>query len=150
MSNKKNISTRLIHKHDIEANWEKATGFIPMQGEIICYDVDENYTYERIKIGDGIQDVNALPFLSSLDDNVKPDYAQNDPAAPDYIKNRLAYTETKALTYDGNHDNRIPLRDGVYAAHVADELIDLNDITKIVLTPENGNPITFEATSENV
>ena len=57
------IKSRMPQKHDIEANWLKATNFIPMQGEIIVYDVDSNYTYERFKIGDGIKTVNNLPFV---------------------------------------------------------------------------------------
>ena len=60
----KNINNvRIVNKHDIEANWLKATGFTPKQGELIVYDIDENYSYERIKIGDGTHNVNALPFV---------------------------------------------------------------------------------------
>ena len=58
----KTINSRIIHKHDIETNWLKAINFIPQQGEIIVYDIDENYDYERIKIGDGITNINQLPF----------------------------------------------------------------------------------------
>lgn len=58
----KNINSRIVHKHDIESNWKKATGFIPKQGELIVYDIDSTYSYERIKIGDGVQNVNDLPF----------------------------------------------------------------------------------------
>ena len=57
-----NIKSRIVHKHDTEANWIKATNFIPKQGEIIVYDVDSTHTYERIKIGDGATNVNSLPF----------------------------------------------------------------------------------------
>jgi len=74
----KTIKSRSIQKHDIEANWIKATNFIPKQGEIIVYDieVDANgnnltlpsgrttpYTYERFKIGDGKTLVSSLPFV---------------------------------------------------------------------------------------
>ena len=58
----KKIKTRIQQKHDIEANWELATNFIPMAGELIIYDVDANYSYERFKIGDGLTNVNSLPF----------------------------------------------------------------------------------------
>ncbi len=58
----KNIKSRIIHKHDIESNWQLATNFTPMKGEIIVYDVDANYNYERLKIGDGETNVNLLPF----------------------------------------------------------------------------------------
>jgi hypothetical protein len=64
----KRINGRIVLKHDIESNWNLATGFTPMAGEIIIYDIDENYDYTRMKIGDGTHNVNALPFV---DDAVK-------------------------------------------------------------------------------
>jgi hypothetical protein len=64
MSEKNTLRTRLVNKHDIEANWLKATNFTPLQGELIVYDVDENCNYERIKMGDGVTNVNELPFIS--------------------------------------------------------------------------------------
>ena len=59
----KKILGRLVQKHDIESNWKLAVNFTPMQGEIIIYDIDSNYSYERLKIGDGVKNVNALPFV---------------------------------------------------------------------------------------
>lgn len=61
------MSTRIVHKHDTELNWN-SVDFTPKQGEIIIYDIDENYNYERMKIGDGITKVVSLPFI---EDNVK-------------------------------------------------------------------------------
>lgn len=60
------LNTRIQHKHDTEINWSKATGFIPKQGELIVYDIDDNYNYERIKIGDGVTNVNSLPFANEI------------------------------------------------------------------------------------
>jgi hypothetical protein len=57
------FNTRIILKHDIEANWNKAAGFIPRKGEIVIYDADEFYTYNRFKIGDGSTTVGSLPFM---------------------------------------------------------------------------------------
>ena len=72
MANNKEFYSRIVHKHDIEANWNKATGFTPLQGEIIVYDKDDTYNYERIKIGDGITKVINLPFiLDSVDEMVE-------------------------------------------------------------------------------
>ena len=65
----KTIRTRIIHKHDTEENWNKAINFIPKQGEIIVYDVDATHAYERFKIGDGVTNVNSLPFSYSHIDN---------------------------------------------------------------------------------
>lgn len=69
----KKINSRIQQKHDIEENWLKAINFIPKQGEIIVYDIDSNYNYERFKIGDGITPVNALPFLLSSISEVEID-----------------------------------------------------------------------------
>ena len=60
----KTMKARVQHKHDIEANWLKATNFTPLASEIIVYDPDENYDYPRIKIGDGKTNINTLPFIS--------------------------------------------------------------------------------------
>lgn len=57
------LNSRIVHKHDTAAHWSLATGFTPRAGELIVYDVDANYTYERIKVGDGVRNVNALPFV---------------------------------------------------------------------------------------
>lgn len=58
------IKGRFVQKHDIEANWKLAINFIPKQGEIIIYDKDVTYDYERFKIGDGVTNVNNLPFAT--------------------------------------------------------------------------------------
>lgn len=63
----KRLYGRIVHKHDTQSHWENATDFVPMMGEIIIYDVDENYDYERMKIGDGETVVGLLPFISAED-----------------------------------------------------------------------------------
>lgn len=59
----KTFKSRVILKHDVESNWQLATGFTPLQGEVVIYDPDKSYAYSRFKIGDGEQNVNALPFV---------------------------------------------------------------------------------------
>jgi hypothetical protein len=63
MAIKKYIDSRIINKHDVETNWNNNPDFIPSQGEIILYDIDEHYNFERFKIGDGITNVINLPFV---------------------------------------------------------------------------------------
>ena len=63
MANTMFKNVRIAQKHDVEANWKLATNFIPLNGEIIVYSEDENYTYPRFKIGNGIDNVDALPFV---------------------------------------------------------------------------------------
>ena len=49
-------------KHDTAANWAKAVNFIPAKGEVIIYDdMDPPF-----KIGDGIRNVNDLPFTNQM------------------------------------------------------------------------------------
>ena len=69
----KSLKARLVNKHDTEANWLKATNFIPLQGEIVVYDIDNNYNYERIKIGDGSNLINDLPFINNIITNEQID-----------------------------------------------------------------------------
>ena len=60
----KSYNTRIINKHDVAANWELAVNFIPKQGEIIVYDIDETHSYARFKIGDGVTEIKQLPFAT--------------------------------------------------------------------------------------
>ena len=59
----KTIKSRIVHKHDSETNWNRATNFVPKQGELIIYDTDANHSYARVKIGDGTTNVSLLPFF---------------------------------------------------------------------------------------
>ena len=59
----KTIKSRIVHKHDSETNWNRATNFVPKQGELIIYDTDTNHSYARVKIGDGTTNVSSLPFF---------------------------------------------------------------------------------------
>ena len=72
-TSEKLLNSRTQQKHDIEANWIKAENFIPKAGEIIVYDAEtgndalpenRNYhiDYVRIKIGDGVTNINSLLF----------------------------------------------------------------------------------------
>ena len=60
----KTFQSRIVQKHDTQANWEKATNFIPLKGEIIVYD-DLN----KIKIGDGSTTVVNLPYSTTTNYN---------------------------------------------------------------------------------
>jgi hypothetical protein len=58
----KTIKTRIVNKHATELDWKKAINFVPLLGEFIIYDPDDTYFGARFKIGDGITNVNDLPF----------------------------------------------------------------------------------------
>lgn len=79
----------VAHRNDTAENWAKAVNFIPKKGELIIYNpdaADEPYTKEvtiagktytvessssvRFKFGNGIDNVNALPFAVVIDNEL--------------------------------------------------------------------------------
>lgn len=87
------LNTRVQQKHDIEANWLKATNFIPKIGEVIVYDPDETHEIARVKIGDGEKTVGQLPFISE-----QADWNVNDESSAAYVKNRTHYSKLQENT----------------------------------------------------
>ena len=83
----KEIKTRIAHTHDTEENWNKCTTFVPMDGEIIVYDKDENHGYQRFKIGDGTTVITNLPFAT---DHVLESIAEE--------KNNVLYIDSGRIT----------------------------------------------------
>lgn len=59
----KKFKAKVIHKCETEADWELSS-YIPDEGEIVTYKIDENFSYERVKLGDGINKVKDLPFVN--------------------------------------------------------------------------------------
>lgn len=112
----KKVNTRIQNKHDLEVNWLQATNFIPLPGELIVYDVEVDasgttlalpsgrttpYTYERFKIGDGINLVKDLPFVP------------NKTQAIYYIVGN----STTAGTWTGTHSDITEYYDGLTIAY---------------------------------
>lgn len=60
---------RTIPLHDTEANWDKATSFIPMLSEKVVYLPDESHPYCRVKFGDGKTLLKDLEFNSTAELN---------------------------------------------------------------------------------
>ena len=118
----KTLNSRIINKHDIETNWLKATNFVPKQGELIVYDIDDKYTYQRFKIGDGVTKVNDLPFIA------KPNWNAKEGTAG-YIENRTHYDDGFDLTYDGNYEN--------YPHHILEDGIIIVQVSEVPLTKED-------------
>ena len=92
---------RIVNKHALETAWA-ASSFIPKQGELIVYDVDDTYTYERFKIGDGVHNVNELPFSV-----VQSDWNQSSSNQLTYIQNRTHYLDA-SWTDDFSKEVEIP------------------------------------------
>ena len=69
----KTLNARIQMKTDTEANWSRATNFVPKIGEIIIYAIDSTHSYQRIKVGDGTKKVNDLPFINDVITNTEID-----------------------------------------------------------------------------
>ena len=112
MATEKKINSRIQQKHDVAANWAKATNFIPKKGEIIIYDAEYNASGEetqavRFKIGDGSKTVNNLPFAvidySSDIETLEQKVANNSTAIGALQENTVPKTRkinNKALSSD--------------------------------------------------
>ena len=57
------MKARISQLHMTEAAWLQYSSLIPESGELIVYDPDEEHTYARIKVGDGIRTVAELDFF---------------------------------------------------------------------------------------
>lgn len=124
MANIVKYNTRLIQKHDTEANWELVPDFIPLAGELIIYDPDSICTYYRVKYGDGITNVVDLPFASG-----QTDWEQTDGNHIGYMQNRPFYDdrieETFTATFDGDRsDDTVFQHGGSYYAWVSENTIE--------------------------
>ena len=150
MATEKTINARMQMKTDTALNWSKAINFIPKKGEIIIYEADSDYGYERMKIGDGSTKVNDLPFVIGA-----KDWNQNDPTASDYIKNRPGgYTVNYPalnIEWDGVIGDRVSVDVGDYkAVKVSDEIpkakqlvggtitIKMGDESQTITIPDDG------------
>ena len=89
---------RIQHKYDIEENWKKAVNFTPLEGELIIYGKDSNYSYDRFKVGDGVTLVNALPFT---DEEIVRRLAEVE-ADIAYLQQLSEYSE--GLSFESNGD----------------------------------------------
>ena len=59
----KAINAVIVPAHHTEAVWnENYADYIPENGEFIIYDIDDNYSYIRIKLGNGTDAVGVLDF----------------------------------------------------------------------------------------
>lgn len=119
----KTLKTRIIHKHDKEDNWLKATSFIPKQGELIIYDIDDAHQYERFKIGDGVKNVNNLPFAT--DDKV--DKIDGKGLSKNDLTDALKISYDSAVNAKHTHDNKSVL-DATTASYTTDEKSKLSKI----------------------
>ena len=142
----KNINTRIILKHDTETNWNKAVNFIPNKGEVIIYDIDENFNYERVKIGDGVNNAIQLPFINDnyLAKDNTIEYTPVDdynPATKKYVES--TYERLKSNTKLGFYciEDVTVITNGISKTYPSNSNVEINfvenDVFEIVPTSDN-------------
>ena len=127
-------NARFCPKGDVEANWNKTVGFIPLDKEIIIYKPDENHPVARFKVGDGVTFVQDLPFAGTDDKEIKAyidskieaipiqvqaDWGQTNENAKDFIKNKPTIPEglaTETYVNEQIATIKIPIVDQIYEA----------------------------------
>ena len=152
MSEKK-FKGRIVNKHDIESNWQLATNFTPLEGEIIIYDPDSNNENSRVKIGDGVRNVNELPFIteeleSQIESLVGGDFVVSNAehAATADSATQDASGNVITTTYETKSDATSKLNaakaytDSEIAEWVGDETVadQINTALSTVVSAENG------------
>lgn len=153
MAEKNLNNIRIVNKHDTEENWLKATGFTPKQGELIVYDIDENYDYERIKIGDGVQNVNVLPFIddaliASINDKQSANFKVTLSMGSSGITADKTFSEIQNAHNEGRNvvadlfGSSIPLY-GIADHYVAFVITDLSSMTYGRIECDPNNQWTF-------
>lgn len=90
----KTIQARVLQKTDTEANWNKATTFIPKLGELIIYSKDSTYNHPRFKVGDGSTTVVNLPFTEPF--TTQTSTSTNTTFTLNYTNNYKTFTYTPA------------------------------------------------------
>lgn len=135
MANMAKYNARVVQKHDTKANWDKATNFVPLPGEIIVYD-----DLDRIKIGDGVTTVVNLPFsiptkeevgLGNVDntsDADKPVSSAQSAAIQEAIETARTTVKELDLQWGGEakKNSVSPMGAALSAEHSANRLAYLN------------------------
>lgn len=95
----KQIFSRILHKYDTEANWNKAKGFIPKKGELIIYSDRSSF-----KVGDGKTTLSNLKFfdkriedlIQQISEEIPKDWNASE-GELGYIENRTHYIGTQLV-----------------------------------------------------
>ena len=57
------MKARVSQLNKTEAEWQKFLNWTPEAGELIVYKPDENVSYARLKVGDGVRPLKDLEFF---------------------------------------------------------------------------------------
>lgn len=131
----KTINTRVQLKSDTEENWKKSvletdggtkasgTSFVPLMGELIIYTADSTHPFSRLKVGNGLTNVVALPFIDSATVNGVNSFiekyinAESFPQQGSVSKLYIDLTSKKIYHYSANSESYIELLNVIWSAN---------------------------------
>ena len=105
----KTLNTRFQLKIDTEDNWS-VSNFIPRNGEVILYAVDNEHTSPRIKIGDGMHVAKNLPFIDAGTING----VDINHLVAERVSHKLTFGNGEIYQFDGSEDVTVPVYTGDY------------------------------------
>ena len=148
----KTMNARVQLKCDTESNWNKALNFIPKKGEAIIYSADSTHPFSRLKVGNGNNNINDLPFIdaSTIDGkSILIDTTSNWNTKITFIPKRgdLIFYSDKATNSDGINIPGLKIGDG--SAYCID-LPFLGDDVFAALNSHISNTIIHITTEERV
>lgn len=86
----KQIFSRILHKYDTEANWDKAKSFIPKKGELIIYSDRSSF-----KVGDGETTLPNLKFFDKRIEDLIQQISEEVPKDWNASEGELGYIENR-------------------------------------------------------
>ena len=138
----KYFNVRIKLQNDSKQNWEK-NDFIPLDGEIIIYDIDKKDAdsyFQLIKIGNGINKLSELPFINKIGKGQIYDTSNPE---NDYGTISINDKNVKIL---GLQDMAYQLKDNYYTKeehdiYVKERVEDAYGKIDTTITPENASGI---------
>ena len=151
------VKTRIQLKYDTEQNWNKATHFVPLRGELIIYSTDNAHPFCRIKVGDGTTPIVDLPFLPwNEDGDGNSDYGITThttaywSSQTSYIPpagELVIYSDYKQITKNGQNYNEPAIKVGDGTTYVVD-LPFVHELNDALLTNHINNTIVHITDNE--
>ena len=145
------VKSKVLLKHELEAHWMNSS-YLPEKGEIVIYDreIDKNgntlalpegrakaYTYQRMKLGDGVKNVNQLPFFGDAINTV-----EELPKVP-FETGFYSFEETVKKFYAVSSARKNIVNKEINGVEY-DVEIDLNKVTSL---PSSGTDVVDSITS---
>ena len=118
----KRLKGKVVHKHELEAHWLESS-YVPEKGELVVYaaEVDKEgnvlelpegretpYTYPRMKLGDGVHNVNELEFSGGAENMVlfgDGELIPDEPVQPDEPDEPVQPEGQEQLAYELSADD---------------------------------------------